>query len=79
MMMYISKMIQSFIQLENNRKKSKLENKSYDYQAYDVFISEGYHKKITLELNYYWCLITEKPLLCRPSLDHLVQSTIKEL
>ena len=45
MMMYISKMIQSFIQLENNRKKSKLENKSYDYQAYDVFISEGYHKK----------------------------------
>jgi len=37
MMMYISKMIQSFIQLENNRKKSKLENKSYDYQAYDVF------------------------------------------
>lgn len=32
-------------------------------------------QKITLELNYYWCLITEKPLLCRPSLDHLVQSS----
>ena len=48
MMMYISKMIQSFIQLENNRKKSKLENKSYDYQAYNVFTL--FQKVITKKL-----------------------------